>query len=531
MIEEKTKKSFVNYGTGSRVVFRFGLAFVPVLIVLAITSLVVVGGLLVRNNLRNNNVVTIDNSNENSDLSSLQMKGGGSDASAETEGLTAEGNSNTNDNLENSTQSSTSNPSAYGHSPSSEGEKISLPLSPSDIENGNSLSFLGNTISNEELDNNKIKLSGDDSNVSDNLHLGETLKIQGGEGIDAALSNNTITVSGEDASTTNKGVSQYAPTQFNVTDGDVEIQDIYVRNDGDTINGPLNLNGDFTMVGDTSLTGDLDVFGNIFLAGGGTLDTRSAGTLLLGGTTQTGLTLGRNGAVTTLKGMSLVVDPTSWTATPTISGLLTTTSGIISNGAVTINNTATINDDTTINGDTNITGATNIIGDTGITGITNIIGATTITGLANINTSGTKSTNIGNSVSVLTLNGSNTKIDSLTTTIASTLISLTGSSPVLNNTTGTLYINNVNNNPVTFGSGVITTGNIMPLLDDTYDIGSSTTRYRDLYLGPTSLHVYSNASETTVARDWKLSIQETNGASEGNLRIMEGTNEWMTVDT
>ena len=72
-------------------------------------------------------------------------------------------------------------------------------------------------------------------------------------------------------------------------------------------------------------------------------------------------------------------------------------------------------------------------------------------------------------------------------------------------------------------SSGISSGTILPLADDTYDLGSSSLRWRDLYLGPTSLHLSSLSSETTTARDWRLAIQETDGVSEGNLRILEGT--------
>ena len=61
---------------------------------------------------------------------------------------------------------------------------------------------------------------------------------------------------------------------------------------------------------------------------------------------------------------------------------------------------------------------------------------------------------------------------------------------------------------------------ILPTADDSYDLGSSSYRWRDLYLGPTTLHIYSTAAETTTARDWKLSIQETDGVTEGDLRIL-----------
>ncbi len=68
--------------------------------------------------------------------------------------------------------------------------------------------------------------------------------------------------------------------------------------------------------------------GDVRLAGGQTIDTLTAGTLGIGTSTQGGLTLGRSGAATTVNGSSLTIGPTSWTATPTISGLITASAGL-----------------------------------------------------------------------------------------------------------------------------------------------------------------------------------------------------------
>jgi hypothetical protein len=87
-----------------------------------------------------------------------------------------------------------------------------------------------------------------------------------------------------------------------------------------------------------------------------------------------------------------------------------------------------------------------------------------------------------------------------------------------------IYANNINT------SGNLTlTGHLLPAADDTYDLGSPTFRWRDLYLGPTSLHIQSTAAETTTARDWTLGIQETDGASEGNLRLSLGGADFMNI--
>ena len=87
-----------------------------------------------------------------------------------------------------------------------------------------------------------------------------------------------------------------------------------------------------------------------------------------------------------------------------------------------------------------------------------------------------------------------------------------------------VYANNINS------TGSLTlTGSLLPAADDTYDLGSSSLRWRDLYLGPTSLHIQSTAAETTTARDWAWGIQETDGAAEGNLRLSLGGTDFMNV--
>lgn len=83
--------------------------------------------------------------------------------------------------------------------------------------------------------------------------------------------------------------------------------------------------------------------------------------------------------------------------------------------------------------------------------------------------------------------------------------------------------------PVNVTNNTFTVRNMIPELDDTYDIGTSSLRWRDLYLGPTSLHIVSNGSETTTARDYKLAIQETDGSTEGNLRIMLSSTDLVNI--
>ncbi|XLQ19853.1 MAG: tail fiber protein [Candidatus Moraniibacteriota bacterium] len=48
---------------------------------------------------------------------------------------------------------------------------------------------------------------------------------------------------------------------------------------------------------------------------------------------------------------------------------------------------------------------------------------------------------------------------------------------------------------------ITNTGNLLPSTNDTYDLGSSTNRFRDLYLGPNSLHIGTNGNEGIISYD------------------------------
>ena len=74
-------------------------------------------------------------------------------------------------------------------------------------------------------------------------------------------------------------------------------------------------------------------------------------------------------------------------------------------------------------------------------------------------------------------------------------------------------------------------GDVGPNADDQYDLGSSSYRWQDLYLGPAVCIFNPQQAETGTARNWSFGIQETDGTSEGNLRVMEGANEYLTVST
>jgi len=77
--------------------------------------------------------------------------------------------------------------------------------------------------------------------------------------------------------------------------------------------------------------------------------------------------------------------------------------------------------------------------------------------------------------------------------------------------------------------GSLVRSHFSPKLDNTFDLGSTTNRWRDLYLGPSSLHLVSTSVETGAAYDWNFTIDTVN--TPGNLKIGEGANAWLTITT
>ena len=81
------------------------------------------------------------------------------------------------------------------------------------------------TIQTTKLANPFITLT-DESSTTGRVYLEENLEFLAGEGINTIVDNNTIKVAGEDASTTNKGVAKFTSDNFTVTAGEVEVSTI-----------------------------------------------------------------------------------------------------------------------------------------------------------------------------------------------------------------------------------------------------------------------------------------------------------------
>lgn len=88
---------------------------------------------------------------------------------------------------------------------------------------GNNSTFTN--LPNSALTNSTFSVS-DDSATTDDVALGETLSIVGGEGIDTVMTSNTLTISGELATTSNIGVASFNSANFAVSSGDVTIIEV-----------------------------------------------------------------------------------------------------------------------------------------------------------------------------------------------------------------------------------------------------------------------------------------------------------------
>ena len=81
------------------------------------------------------------------------------------------------------------------------------------------------TIATTKLANPFITLT-DESSTTGRVYLEENLEFLAGEGINTIVDNNTIKVAGEDASNSNKGVAKFTSDNFTVTAGEVEVSTI-----------------------------------------------------------------------------------------------------------------------------------------------------------------------------------------------------------------------------------------------------------------------------------------------------------------
>ena len=67
-------------------------------------------------------------------------------------------------------------------------------------------------------------------------------------------------------------------------------------------------------------------------------------------------------------------------------------------------------------------------------------------------------------------------------------------------------------------------GYLMPFNDNSVGLGTPDKRWRDLYVGPDSLHIVGKPGETLIDRTWVIGMDTNGGAADGSLRIRQGDN-------
>jgi len=69
-------------------------------------------------------------------------------------------------------------------------------------------------------------------------------------------------------------------------------------------------------------------------------------------------------------------------------------------------------------------------------------------------------------------------------------------------------------------------GYVNPVQDDAYGLGTEDLRWKDIFLGPGSLHIRTNPDETDVGelRDWNFGV-----TSQGTLRIRQAADEYLSI--
>ncbi|MDO8269413.1 MAG: hypothetical protein Q7T54_01945 [Candidatus Levybacteria bacterium] len=171
------------------------------------------------------------------------------------------------------------------------------------VANGNlTTDFLVGGTSTQSAKFSVLGIAGTDTPVASVSAIGGANDTKGiyisGDGSLQSVRNNTLIIGGNTT-----GDVSFKP-------GNVSTPALYLSSSGNV------------GIGTTIPTSALDVVGSLLLGANSTIDTRASGSLSIGtAANTTSLALGRSGNTTTF-------NSTSWTATPTISGLITATSGV-----------------------------------------------------------------------------------------------------------------------------------------------------------------------------------------------------------
>ena len=326
------------------------------------------------------------------------------------------------------------------------------------------------------------------------------------------------------------------------------------------VTGTTTLRSSVNVTGPASLDGGIDVDG-LFTVSDGTGNVSTTGTLAAGATTVTGLTA--NGSIS--GSGTLSAGATTLTSTVDVTGLASLDGGIDVDGAFTVaDGTGNVSTSGTLSaGNTDVatldaSGLASLDGGIDVDGaftVANSTGNVSTTGTLNADGNGTIGGTLGvtgNTTLSGTLSAGNTDVATLDASGLASLdggVDVDGAFTVANSTgnvstSGTLNVTGLTTVGVISGSamditgdlgvggdltvvGAMTTdGHILPALHNTYDLGSTTKFWRDLYLSSGSLYINGIQVLSTDGTD--LTFQTDEGES---TKILETANDTITLES
>ena len=280
------------------------------------------------------------------------------------------------------------------------------------------------------------------------------------------------------------------------------------------VEGPTNIRNSLDVDSSTTLKDSLRVLGNVLFDG----------TLGVAGTT-------------TLQNQLNVSGATNLNSTLNVSNVTTLQNQLNVSGSTNLNNTLGVAGTTTLQNQLNVSGSTNLNNTLSVSGITtlqnqlNVVGITTLQDRLNVGGATTLSdtlrvdgeTNLDNNLYVSgfsTFSGITTVITDLN---VGRNFHVAGVSTFVGNVTfqgGTINLGDSNTDNVIFTADV--NSNIVPNLDNTYDLGSETQKWKKLYVGIASFDdLYVSGVSTFVGITTNLSTIFANQINVAGIATLQ----------